>query len=39
MAQTLALLGFDPRQPFAAFFHPNELVYLPYLLPGLVVIA
>ena len=39
MAHTFALLGFDPRQPFAAFTHSSELVYLPFLLPALAVIA
>jgi sterol desaturase/sphingolipid hydroxylase (fatty acid hydroxylase superfamily) len=39
MAQTLALLGFDPRQPWAAFTRSSELVYLPYLLPGLLIIS
>jgi sterol desaturase/sphingolipid hydroxylase (fatty acid hydroxylase superfamily) len=36
---SLALLGFDPRQALAAFSRSSELVYLPYLLPGLAVIA
>ncbi|MEO8697544.1 MAG: sterol desaturase family protein [Acidimicrobiales bacterium] len=39
MAYTFALLGFDPHQPWAAFTRSSELLYLPYLLPGLVVIA
>ena len=37
--ESFALLGFDPRQALAAFSRSSELVYLPYLLPGLAVIA
>jgi sterol desaturase/sphingolipid hydroxylase (fatty acid hydroxylase superfamily) len=33
-----ALLGFDPRQPWAAFTRSSELVYLPYLVPAIAVI-
>ena len=39
MSHTLALLGFDPRQPWAAFTRSSELLYLPYLLPGLAIIG
>lgn len=39
MIDTLALLGFDPHQPWAAFTRSSELVYLPYLLPALAIIT
>jgi len=39
MAHTLALLGFDPREPWVAFTRSSELVYLPYLVPGLALIG
>jgi sterol desaturase/sphingolipid hydroxylase (fatty acid hydroxylase superfamily) len=33
----LALLGFDPRQPWVAFTRSSDLVYLPYLLPAILI--
>jgi sterol desaturase/sphingolipid hydroxylase (fatty acid hydroxylase superfamily) len=36
-SNALALLGFDPRQPWAAFTRSSELVYLPYLLPAVAI--